>query len=429
MYVRKLTIKNFKGIREVAEVTFSKISIIVGRNDAGKSSILEAIYLSTSSLRGLRDLADQCTLCILAGKYSSITNLLFRDSNLSEIDLEIKLNEHTYTVSTLLSKSRLALLKKCKELGIEERDVRKYLDHLKKEAAIFKRKLSGVSKIFNLISTLGFEVLQLIRPEEVLPTPREVEEEVERRLEIVGGRYRYDRLYLCTLVNRDLYGMSYSISHTYGIATFAVGMRRKEEIQLLNCILIDVIERGRVLFKNLLRKIIELGLSSKLKEYINTYIDYIEDLDFVPGDSIRRVRCLVKYRGVDRPLDIELCGYGIKSFITALLAYTVAEKLRPSIILIEEPENTLHPGLLRKFCEMTIEFAKKGVQVILSTHSLELIREFINVLKLKEEGIDNLNLIALKRDLSNGMTSIANYTGEEVELNIEKLGYDLRLIV
>ena len=55
--LKKLFIKNYKGLKDISFET-SEINIIVGRNNTGKSSILESIGLLLSSLNGFKDSLD-----------------------------------------------------------------------------------------------------------------------------------------------------------------------------------------------------------------------------------------------------------------------------------------------------------------------------------------------------------------------------------
>ena len=43
MTLNKLILKNFRGFRDSTEIEFSDLDVIIGRNDVGKSSILEAL--------------------------------------------------------------------------------------------------------------------------------------------------------------------------------------------------------------------------------------------------------------------------------------------------------------------------------------------------------------------------------------------------
>jgi len=43
MILQKIRIENYKGIAEPVEISFKKFNMIVGQNDAGKSTILKAL--------------------------------------------------------------------------------------------------------------------------------------------------------------------------------------------------------------------------------------------------------------------------------------------------------------------------------------------------------------------------------------------------
>jgi len=50
-YIKGATIKWLRGIREGIVDSFSDFTILVGRNGAGKSTILEALYLASAWLQ------------------------------------------------------------------------------------------------------------------------------------------------------------------------------------------------------------------------------------------------------------------------------------------------------------------------------------------------------------------------------------------
>ncbi|MHA1626364.1 MAG: AAA family ATPase, partial [Candidatus Asgardarchaeia archaeon] len=48
MFIKSMTIRNFRGIRECSIDDFSDVNLFIGRNGSGKSTILESIYLSSA---------------------------------------------------------------------------------------------------------------------------------------------------------------------------------------------------------------------------------------------------------------------------------------------------------------------------------------------------------------------------------------------
>ena len=117
---------------------------------------------------------------------------------------------------------------------------------------------------------------------------------------------------------------------------------------------------------------------------------------------------------------IAVAGDGI--YALAQLGLELA--LRPGgIALIEEPEIHLHPAAIRQTAKVIWGAVRRGVQVILTTHSLELIDgllEFAN----GEEELDKLSVF--RTLLDDGQLKVSHITGENVEFARNQIGDDLR---
>ena len=62
MYIKKVHIENFKRFHKSFDIEFNKgINIIVGDNESGKSTILEAIYLALTGLYNCRNIKNELT--------------------------------------------------------------------------------------------------------------------------------------------------------------------------------------------------------------------------------------------------------------------------------------------------------------------------------------------------------------------------------
>ena len=72
MYIKKVHIENFKRFHKSFDIEFNQgINIIVGDNESGKSTILEAIYLALTGLYNCRNIKNELTQFIFnkeAGK-------------------------------------------------------------------------------------------------------------------------------------------------------------------------------------------------------------------------------------------------------------------------------------------------------------------------------------------------------------------------
>ena len=121
MFVRSLDIKEFRGIKAcVNALKFSNFTILIGKNNAGKSSILEALSLlpepnindyftRKSKLSNLRDL-HQGSLKDLLYLYAGTSNLQFGIENsaaiieISEVDIRTSWNKKWTSTGTAISK-------------------------------------------------------------------------------------------------------------------------------------------------------------------------------------------------------------------------------------------------------------------------------------------------------------------------------------
>lgn len=93
-------------------------------------------------------------------------------------------------------------------------------------------------------------------------------------------------------------------------------------------------------------------------------------------DNSPSIFAIKSKRGV-RDLPVSLAGEGVRSLLPILLcaawAETKAERV-PSLLAIEEPESHLHPTLQVGLFDRLLETVKKGIPVVLETHSVYMLR-------------------------------------------------------
>ncbi|MHA1593270.1 MAG: AAA family ATPase [Candidatus Baldrarchaeia archaeon] len=108
----------------------------------------------------------------------------------------------------------------------------------------------------------------------------------------------------------------------------------------------------------------------------------------------------------------------------AILVSLLLLASNPTLVLIEEPENHMHPVGLRSLTDFIFKLAKdKNFQLLVSTHSVE----FVSIAKELAEnlGIES-SVIYLERD-SDGTVTSQNFSLDDAEL-LRKLGIDIRLL-
>lgn len=100
----------------------------------------------------------------------------------------------------------------------------------------------------------------------------------------------------------------------------------------------------------------------------------LRDLYFMPeGDDARVGNVHLRYPWGSVPVDV--AGDGVRALVRIALELAA----RPDeVVLIEEPEVHLHPGAIWAAARAALEAQRRGVQVIMSTHSLELIDALVD---------------------------------------------------
>jgi len=117
----------------------------------------------------------------------------------------------------------------------------------------------------------------------------------------------------------------------------------------------------------------------------------------------------------------EYYGDGLKVLLNTIYHLI---KAKGRILLIEEPENHLHPGYLKIFIEVLFEYSKRyNIQIFMTSHSYDLIKELIDQSKNKKREKEVLisRLVASKEKIDK-----FDYTTSQASKIIHELNMDLR---
>ncbi len=121
----------------------------------------------------------------------------------------------------------------------------------------------------------------------------------------------------------------------------------------------------------------------------------------------------------DRSVPAALAGDGVQS----LLRLTLELAARPNgVVLVEEPELHQHPGAIAQSAKAILAAVRRQVQVVITTHSLELIDSLVSGLTDQE-----LPLLSLyNMHLEQGTLKFFRSDGPEVALARTQIQDDLR---
>jgi len=106
-------------------------------------------------------------------------------------------------------------------------------------------------------------------------------------------------------------------------------------------------------------------------------IDAIAAITSILGGELREEEN--KYYLVDktgRRTNISMVAEGLRKFGTLQKLLTNGSLTKNTTLFWDEPEANLNPALLRKLAAILAELARQGFQIILATHSTDLLKEF-----------------------------------------------------
>jgi predicted ATP-dependent endonuclease of OLD family len=401
MKIKKIKLENFRGYRNETIITFNDLNVVVGKNDVGKSTILEALDIFFNENKGTIkiDKDDVNKKCKEEGNNEIKISVVFEEL---PDTLTIDATNPTTLDSEYLLKSdgTLEIVKKYPNAGKEKIFIK--ANHptnpsctdllLKKNADLKKLLTDGIecddktknATIRKAIWNHFSEDLQL--------------NEIEIEIAKLDAKNTWEQLKkhmpLFSLFQSDRKN-SDGDSEVQNPMKLAV-----QEILKDN----ELRESLNKVAKEVEKKLIEV--SNKTLEKLNEMNPEIAD-SLIPNiPSPESLKWVDVFKSVsitgDDDIPINKRGSGVKRLILINFFRAEAERRQretnvPSIIYaIEEPETSQHPGHQRKLIEAFIELSKaNNTQVLLTTHSPAIVKmlDFEHLQLIKEgEGKEVINI-------------------------------------
>ncbi|WP_437906809.1 AAA family ATPase [Sorangium sp. So ce327] len=169
------------------------------------------------------------------------------------------------------------------------------------------------------------------------------------------------------------------------------------------------------LLSELYSRIVERGRRQAVRDLVAAIVPGLEAIEILTEHNDPRLHLTF----ADSSVPVALAGDGVQ----ALVRLSLELASRPGgTVLLEEPEAHQHPAAIWASAQGIVEGVRRGLQIILSTHSLELLDALLSALKDDELGL--LSLYRLK--LAGGELRHSRLEGSEVRLSREAIGDDLR---
>jgi len=364
MELKSLYIKNYKNFKELEIVTLAPVNLIIGRNNVGKSNLLEALFIYTAN-GSMRRLSE-----ILQRRGNDISSLFVKGNNSFE-ERESLLLEFVYN-----------------------RDRRVFYDG--GTIQIGESNNSSVSLSIGLVKYIfkeeeknGIKTVVDIKKISLNETPQPL-----YQAKTAWGIFTQRKGNIMIPLDNDNL-LNVGLPQTKEIACQYV-YSNDQNVSLRNALLWD--------------NIVLLSKADYVIEALRIIDDRIDKLafkaDHQPGDR----QPYITYKGSEGSYRLSTLGDGMNHVLCILLAIVNCEN---GICLIDELENGLHYSVQGKLWEMIFMLSEKyNIQVFVTTHSRDCIDSFIAVNKPQQGKIIRLdnrhgNIVAENYDDLEDMRFIA----------------------
>ena len=404
--IKHVTIKNFKGINSL-EITPKKFNVLVGRNNTGKTSILEAISVCINSdlIKNLFENKYQNSIINYLSDNSSI-KIEKEDNKVKKLSLrratpEQILNLLKNDLSDFFSKKGKLPRKFDKNIAIER--IIKDLDKDK----IYQTSLDSI------VALVNYSDRQILLPgklyENLLTDALYELDDIYKHKKVKDSTARSSKETLIDSIwgNVEMFSMLRYFNKPLNKNPF--GIDKKNNITFI---------------KDTLNSFKSINTSEKLALQLENMIKHD---NIIPNLTRFNFHSLVlDTEDGSKEIPIESMGDGFKSLIYILTRLYENES---NIILIEEPENYMHPGYIRELIHYIISLANNSeIQLFIITHSQDFLYMLTSDSDLSENDIEFLKKELLILQLSRFKDNIilSNLDYNDAISDMEDLLLDLR---
>jgi hypothetical protein len=171
-----------------------------------------------------------------------------------------------------------------------------------------------------------------------------------------------------------------------------------------------------VLLPNLYTEAVTQGRREEIRELLAAIVPGLSNLEILVSHRYEPVLHLVFS---DKSVPVALVGDGIRSLLRLCL------ELAPrsgGLALIEEPEVHQHPRAIQQSVKALLASMRRGTQIVLSTHSLELIDALL--LEATQDDLQHLSTYRLR--LEDGVLVSSRFGGDQMAFARGQIEEDLR---
>ena len=363
MRIETLRINNFKVFREVRLESLPACCVFLGKNGSGKTTLFRIFaFLKECLATNVRTALNK------EGGRNGFREVLTRDAETDIIRIEIQFRMEITGRERLIT-YLLEIAEAEPSRPIVHREVLRYKRGEYGSPYHFLDFSHGTGYAITNEEDFSKKDTELDREEQTLASPDTL---------AIKGLGQFERFKAAQAFK--------SLIDNWHISNFHInearGVKDDEDARHLSASGGNLPSVARYLFEEK-REIFE-----SIKEKMRQRVPGVEDIEVILTED---GRLLMKYRDgsfEDPFIDKNVSDGTIKMFSYLILLYDPAPH---PILCVEEPENQLYPELMTVLAEEFREYAQKGGQVFVSTHS----PQFLNAL-----GIENLFIIEKEQGTS-----------------------------
>lgn len=364
--IKSIEINGFRGIKKLTVSDLSKINLVVGDNNSGKTTFLEAIQLlfAESQLGSVKNVINQRTVLNLNDNsfYTSFIKMfnVEQDGNLLDLDIYAESN-----------KGQIIFEMRGREKTVSGEEALLISNMSSRQKAIYKKSAAVLPETVKVFS--GSIISQ-------------------------NGKKPVEKDIKFTSLDTPVTGPVIK-KKVYYIPSF-----------------------GHLRF-DLLQNIVDNPEYKKLAiSILKQFDDSIVDICYTKADDGSFLESIITESGVTMPFSVY--GDGIKKILYILNKLFDATD---SILLIDEIETGLHKKYYDTLFPVVFALAKKlNVQLFITTHSLEAIDGILATQDYEnQDDMDAIKVVTLKKKDDATLSRVLS--GREVFKNREAFGFEVRL--
>ncbi len=391
--ITAISVQGFKSLANESRIEIRPLTILSGANSSGKSSTMQPLLLMKQTLEASYDPGP----LLLNGPNVSFTSFdqlisrMQKNSDCQEFSVEIENVKASFILKNVFS------LKKNQTLEIREMifktnkrslhlESNQSLDHLKNAISKFLSARIEWPGGLKVVSNRCFLLLDFDPLDDkgnfVLPSVPElygldgpsfiISETLRGLIHVPGLRGNPQRDYPRTATGPEFPGTFENY-----VATIIADWQQKEDDRV----------------KRLENMLIALGLTWKI------FAKVVNDAQIE-----LQVGRLSQATSADDLVSIADVGFGVSQVLPVLVALLVAES--GQLVYLEQPELHLHPRAQYALAKILAETAKRGVKLVVETHSALLLLQVQTLVAKRNLDPDLVKLHWFSRSDEDGMTSI-----------------------